>query len=179
MPIAHLLSWHEDVTGGQPVTAMGWGAQRFGGRVVAHRRAVDLTLFSDPWEADSSYPISYMQGYCYRHRGGAAFDPSTAICAGARRGGKDTCQGDSGGPLMARSESGWSLVGTVSHGDGCARPGHPGFYANVRGVALRDWIRAEVHRLTCVDIEHGDALLPLGASPAGRCQRSSPAPQRR
>ena len=36
--------------------------------------------------------------------------------------GKDTCQGDSGGPLVADDK----LVGIVSFGDGCAKPGTPG-----------------------------------------------------
>lgn len=56
-----------------------------------------------------------------------------AIAATAAR--QDTCQGDSGGPLMARGQ----LVGLVSTGEGCGRPGVPALYTNV--TAYRDWIR--------------------------------------
>jgi len=52
------------------------------------------------------------------------------MCAGHRDGGKDACQGDSGGPLMHKdSASGvWSLIGIVSAGYSCAKPGQPGIY---------------------------------------------------
>ena len=45
----------------------------------------------------------------------AAIDRRT-LCAGLRRGGKDSCQGDSGGPLVVRDGADWVQAGIVSWG---------------------------------------------------------------
>lgn len=58
------------------------------------------------------------------------------ICAGFPDGGRDACQGDSGGPLTTVDNP--QLVGLVSWGYGCAQPGYPGVYSNVK--MARDWI---------------------------------------
>ncbi len=57
------------------------------------------------------------------------------ICAYAP--GKDTCQGDSGGPLVL-TYGAPVLVGIVSWGDSCAKPGSPGVYVRVSDYT--DWI---------------------------------------
>ncbi|CAG2106854.1 unnamed protein product, partial [Medioppia subpectinata] len=69
---------------------------------------------------------------------GRGFSPELEICAGSE--GKDSCQGDSGGPLIQRDRTGRAtVVGIVSTGNGCGRPGYPGLYTKV--PAFIDWIR--------------------------------------
>jgi len=59
---------------------------------------------------------------------------SNMICAGLAAGGKDACQGDSGGPLASKGagvDTGYSLIGVVSWGNGCASASYYGVYAKV------------------------------------------------
>lgn len=66
---------------------------------------------------------------------GTAYVRGLTLCAGDMRGGVDACSGDSGGPL--RDGSGM-VVGIVSWGVGCGRPGLPGVYTRVS--SLTSWI---------------------------------------
>lgn len=80
------------------------------------------------------------QATCLKGYPGEVTD--TMICAGLDEGGKDSCQGDSGGPLVVNdSNNERVLVGVVSWGYGCARPGQYGVYAKVNTAAK--WIKEE------------------------------------
>ena len=52
----------------------------------------------------------------------------------------DACKGDSGGPFVGVLNDRWYLLGIVSWGEGCGRPGKYGFYTRVYNY--HDWIRA-------------------------------------
>jgi secreted trypsin-like serine protease len=95
-------------------TVLGWGATAEGGPQQRFLRKASV-----PFVRDSECRDAY-----------SSLISSEMICAGAPGGGVDTCQGDSGGPMMAWSPTReWIQVGITSWGDGCARPGKPGVYA--------------------------------------------------
>jgi secreted trypsin-like serine protease len=64
------------------------------------------------------------------------------LCAGFPEGGKDSCQGDSGGPLFVSNGNGFTQVGVVSFGLGCAQPKAYGVYTKVKNYY--DWIKGYV-----------------------------------
>ena len=87
----------------------------------------------------------------------------TMLCAGARRGGKDTCQGDSGGPLLVQGAGGaWLQAGIVSFGNGCADAGVYGVYTRLSRYG--DWIEAylnpgSLHLLTVRRRGNGEGVV--------------------
>ncbi|EDV98012.1 trypsin 3A1 [Drosophila grimshawi] len=64
----------------------------------------------------------------YRAQGKSNTIGDTQLCAGYENGQIDACWADSGGPLMSKKHY---LLGVVSTGIGCARPGLPGIYTRV------------------------------------------------
>ncbi|XP_017260452.1 coagulation factor VII [Kryptolebias marmoratus] len=61
------------------------------------------------------------------------------FCAGYLDGRTDSCKGDSGGPLVTEYKKTVFLLGIVSWGKGCARPGHYGIYTRVSNYL--EWIQ--------------------------------------
>ncbi|XP_015908708.1 trypsin-1 [Parasteatoda tepidariorum] len=96
--------------------ASGWGLTQEGVRVTPSRlQAVELPIVNDH-ECRQAYGDNLAE---------------TMICAGYKQGGKSVCQGDSGGPLFQKHGGHDVLIGVVSWGVGCARPGKPGVYTEV------------------------------------------------
>ncbi len=93
-------------------TVLGWGRTSEGGESADHLQQVQVPITTDKY-CSNAYGDSYRK--------------SGMFCAGLDEGGKDACQGDSGGPIVV----GRTLLGVVSWGEGCARPGKPGVYAKV------------------------------------------------
>lgn len=60
------------------------------------------------------------------------------FCAGYIEGRQDSCKGDSGGPLVTKYKKTVFLLGIVSWGKGCARPGNYGIYTRVSNYL--EWI---------------------------------------
>ncbi|MGW4568184.1 serine protease [Streptomyces sp. NPDC004561] len=104
---------------GTEALVSGWG-DLTGGGAYAHRlHAARVHVLSDDL-CSRAYP------------GGpdGVYRAGTMLCAGEAAGGPDACQGDSGGPLVA----GGRLIGLVSWGSGCGRPGSPGVYTRISEV---------------------------------------------
>ena len=108
------------------LTVTGWGATTQGAAVVRDLQEVDVPFVTREVCND---PLSY---------NGKITD--NMICAGKAAGGVDSCQGDSGGPIVYRATgSAPKLVGVVSWGEGCARPGKYGVYTRV--TRYSSWVR--------------------------------------
>lgn len=102
-------------------TVTGFGALQEGGPQTTVLMKADVPIV-DNYKCSKNYdPISDLK-----------------LCAGYDQGRIDACQGDSGGPLVCSQNGKAFLAGVVSYGIGCARPGYPGVYTNVK--SFTDWI---------------------------------------
>jgi len=111
------------VTGWGSVEAWVPGRDRSARRAFPDRlRAVDLPIVDNATCAESYGRVAPGQ-----------------VCAGYAQGTMDSCQGDSGGPLVVPGgPTGWTQIGVVSFGRGCAQPGAYGVYTRVSHYI--DWI---------------------------------------
>jgi secreted trypsin-like serine protease len=104
---------------GTGAVVYGWGDVTGGGDYARGLRAAPVRVLPDAL-CEQAYPGSTDGAYL----------AGSMLCAGKETGGPDACQGDSGGPLVAQGK----LIGLVSWGSGCGRPGSPGVYTRVSDV---------------------------------------------
>ncbi|EEZ99214.2 trypsin-1 isoform X1 [Tribolium castaneum] len=100
---------------GKTGTVVGWGRTTEGGMLPNVVQEVQVPILT----------LSQCRAMKYR----ASRITSYMLCAG--RGAMDSCQGDSGGPLLVPNGDKFEIVGIVSWGVGCGRPGYPGVYTRV------------------------------------------------
>ncbi|MEI7032900.1 serine protease [Streptomyces pratensis] len=112
---------------GTAADVYGWGDTTGSGTYSAVLRSARVQVLPDS-DCEHAYP------------GGreGVYEASAMVCAGDPAGGRDACQGDSGGPLVARGR----LIGLVSWGSGCGRPGSPGVYTRVSAAV--EWAAGRV-----------------------------------
>ncbi|XP_076171824.1 trypsin-1-like [Ptiloglossa arizonensis] len=110
---------------GTKAIASGWGTLHEDGKPSCLLQEVEVPVMSLQDCRNTSYSPRMIS--------------DNMMCAGYAHGKKDSCQGDSGGPLIAeREDKKYELIGVVSWGNGCARPGYPGVYTRV--TRYIDWI---------------------------------------
>jgi trypsin len=108
---------------GQLLTTAGWGTTEWLGSA-----SPELLEVKVPVTTVEDCLVSYPD-----------LDVPSGICAGFPEGLKDSCSGDSGGPLFDYQDNVFTLVGVVSYGDECAKPGFPGVYVRITSVV--DYIK--------------------------------------
>ncbi|XP_034194790.2 trypsin-1 [Osmia lignaria lignaria] len=95
----------------------GWGAIEESGPISQTLQEVVVPILTNTECRATKYPARRIT--------------DNMLCAGYKEGQKDSCQGDSGGPLHVVINNIHSIVGVVSWGEGCAKPGYPGVYSRV------------------------------------------------
>ncbi|CAG4952832.1 unnamed protein product [Parnassius apollo] len=107
----------------ESVITTGWGRTEFGGDQSLELRSVSVHV----WDIDECYSVL---GKSRKLPNGPSSD--SQVCAGERKGGKDTCQGDSGGPAQVQDGCVWRVVAVTSLGRSCGAPNTPALYAIVQ-----------------------------------------------
>ncbi|XP_039760066.1 uncharacterized protein LOC120633784 [Pararge aegeria] len=114
----------------------GWGDLEFRGPKATRLQVLQLPVVSNDFckQAYTAYKAQVID--------------NRVLCAGFKKGGKDSCQGDSGGPLMQpiynfeTTKTYFYQIGVVSFGKKCAEPGFPGVYSRV--TSFVPWLQKNV-----------------------------------
>ncbi|KAF4520557.1 hypothetical protein B566_EDAN008756 [Ephemera danica] len=124
------------------VKIVGWGSETEGGPMSDILLEADLAVH-DFTTCNERY-VEF----------GATLQDNLHICAAAVDGKRGSCEGDNGGPLLYMDEAaGPVVVGLMSWGLGCARPGYPAVYA--RTSSHCDWIKANTNdTVICISTSH-------------------------
>jgi len=131
---------------GKQAWVTGWGTTEEDGHQAEVLQELELEIVSDQVCYDT------MTGKLGTYWGQTFANEQ--ICAGGEAG-KDGCQGDSGGPFVHdRGSDEWELVGVVSWGLGCARPGLYGVYTEVDHYLI--WIAETIGSEEEGGVEVGD-----------------------
>jgi len=106
---------------GSVVRVASWGATREDGPMPVNMQYADIPVVSN---------ATCNEAGSYNGR-----VTSTMLCAGRREGGADVCTGASGSAAKISENGKDYVVGIVSHGDGCGRPGKYGVYTRVSAIS--------------------------------------------
>ena len=152
-----LVEAASQVAAGNTARAIGWGATSEGGNSSQVLLQVDLPLIALSIAGQTVPGLG-----------------ATNLAAGRVSGGIDTCQGDSGGPLLVKNAAGiWEHGGTVSFGNGCARPGEYGIYGNT--ISVKPWIQSYIGGVVTPTDDHSNTTtnataLALNSSATGNLE---------
>jgi V8-like Glu-specific endopeptidase len=111
----------EDAAAMSQVRVTGWGSIHELGPTLDNIQYADIPVVSN---AVCNGPNSYNGRIT-----------SNMLCAGQAAGGADVCQGASGSPAKISVRGKDYVVGIVSHGEGCGRPGKYGVYTRVSAIS--------------------------------------------
>ncbi|KAL4140868.1 hypothetical protein PRNP1_011977 [Phytophthora ramorum] len=120
-PIKLAAADGSDIKDGEIVTKLGWYNTGGEGQRTHELQRADVRLISNE--------------ECSRQ---TSVD-ETMMCS-APVGNQSSCTGDYGGPLILERPDGDILVGSVSWGDDCRKPGYPSYYSRI--PIGRDWIES-------------------------------------
>uniref|UniRef100_A0A336LPC6 CSON008458 protein n=1 Tax=Culicoides sonorensis TaxID=179676 RepID=A0A336LPC6_CULSO len=134
-----------------PATVMGWGWDN-----------EDVTLGNKPEILQKASITVISNEKCqksYQENNKENIISETQMCAGRLEGGVDACWADSGGPLIDENRT---LIGIVSTGVGCGRPGLPGIYTRVFMLPPAEVYAQKIERLDpLVELNNkNDVLFP-------------------
>ncbi|XP_067878700.1 uncharacterized protein [Heterodontus francisci] len=116
----------KDVKDGVICNVAGWGVTRYGTKKTSDKlQQVNVTV------VDRNLCSEY-----YTYNPAITED---VLCAGDKKGAKDSCQGDSGGPLLCDGQ----FNGIVSFGCDCGKPKKPGIYTRLSNKYL-SWIKKTI-----------------------------------